>query len=180
MLNQIGYTHKEWALLKHDGTWAAGKLLRNEHFPDVKLTHAIKHAMVRDGRVVHRATLIEGGEGLGSEVPQSIQPRFHITPGNRLFAWYYVSGTDRKGEPIAENRLVELLPDGTAGTPVVLPLAHPFRMAFTATPRGGSPPSAILDLFGIRADGPPATLCYARVRLRGLNGPTEPAEMSGF
>ena len=27
MLNQISYSHKEWALLKRDGTWAAGKLM---------------------------------------------------------------------------------------------------------------------------------------------------------
>jgi hypothetical protein len=148
--------------------WYEGSMdrrLRDEQFPDVKLTHAIKHALVRDGRVVHRATLMEGGEGLGSEVPQSIQPRFHITPNNRLFVLYYVAGADRQGNRISENRLLELLPDGTPGTPTVLPLAHPFRVAFTATPRGGSPPSAVLDLFGSRADGPPSTLCYARVRL---------------
>jgi hypothetical protein len=298
MLNQIGYTHKEWALLKHDGTWAAGRLmnvpsregdihayvpghnlhrfnygsvvlkdravyvtgcvsyanwdragedelkkildgqsarqrlgslanrrrmmftwtpditttpfaewlevgstmgnggwlfpgdlwvapdgaahvlwyegpmdrrLRDEYFPDIKLTHAIKHAIVRDGQVVHRGTLIEGGEGLGSEIPQSIQPRFQITPENRLFAWFYVSGTDREGQRVSENRMVELQADGTAGTPFVLPLEHPMRMAFTATPRGGSPPSNILDLFGIRASGPATTLCYARVRLDMLS-----------
>lgn len=149
--------------------WYEGPMdrrLRNERFPDIKLTHAIKYAIVRDGRVVRRVTLIEGGEGLGSEIPQSIQPRFHITPENRLLAWYYVSGTDAQGERVSENRLVEILADGTLGVPVVLPLAHPFRMAFTATPRGGSPPSNLLDLFGLRADGPPTTLCYARVRLQ--------------
>lgn len=148
--------------------WYEGPMprrLRDEHFPDVKLTHAIKHAMVRDGQVVHRGTLVEGGEGLGDEIPQSIQPRFQITPENRLFALYYVSGTNGGGDRVSENRLVELLADGTPGTPVVVPLEHPFRMAFTATPRGGSPPSNLLDLFGIRADGPPSTICYARVRM---------------
>ncbi|NLX98903.1 MAG: hypothetical protein GXY83_22370, partial [Rhodopirellula sp.] len=149
--------------------WYEGPMdrrLRNERFPDIKLTHAIKYAIVRDGQIVRRVTLIEGGEGLGSEIPQSIQPRFHITPENRLLAWYYASGTDAQGERVSENRLVEILADGTPGVPVVLPLAHPFRMAFTATPRGGSPPSNVLDLFGIRAEGPPTTLCYARVRLK--------------
>ena len=148
--------------------WYEGPMdrrLRDEYFPDIKLTHAIKHAIVRDGRVIHRGTLIEGGEGLGSEISQSIQPRFQITPDNRLFAWYYVAGTDNQGQRVSENRMVELLADGTLGSPFVLPLAHPMRMAFTATPRGGSPPSNILDLFGIRADGPANTLSYARVRL---------------
>ena len=114
---------------------------------------------------MHRGTLIEGGEGLADEIPQSIQPRFQITPENRLFALYYVSGTNGAGNRVSENRLVELLPDGTPGTPVVVPLEHPFRMAFTATPRGGSPPSNLLDLFGVRVDGPPSTICYARVRM---------------
>jgi hypothetical protein len=150
--------------------WYEGPMdrrLRDEYFPDIKLTHAIKHAIVRDGRVSHQATLIEGGEGLGSEIPQSIQPRFQITPDNRLFAWYYVSGTDEQANRVSENRLVELLADGMTGTPAVLPLEHPMRMAFTATPRGGSAPSDVLDLFGIRASGPSATLSYARVRLFG-------------
>lgn len=155
-----------------DGTahvlWYEGPMprrLRDERFPDIKLTHAIKHAIVRDGRVVHRGTLIEGGEGLADEIPQSIQPRFQITRENRLFALYYVSGTNSAGNRVSENRLMELLPDGTPGTPVVVPLEHPFRMAFTATPRGGSPPSNLLDLFGVRVDGPPSTICYARVRM---------------
>ncbi len=148
--------------------WYEGPMprrLRDERFPDIKLTHAIKHAIVRDGKVVHRSTLIEGGEGLGSEIPQMIQPRLQITPDNRLFAFYYVSGTNSGGEPVSENRLVELLHDGTLGKAVVVPLAHPFRMAFTATPRGGSAPSTTLDLLGIRADGPPSTICYARVKM---------------
>ena len=155
-----------------DGTahvvWYEGPMdrrLRDEHFPDIELTHAIRHAMVRDGQVVHRATLMEGGEGLGSELPQSIQPRFHITPDERLFVWIYVGGRNRHGEPVAENRMIELSADGTPGEPMSVPLEHPFRVAFTATPRGGSPPSNTLDLFGIRAGGPPTTLCYARVRL---------------
>jgi hypothetical protein len=116
--------------------WYEGPMdrrLRDEQFPDAKLTHAIQHALVRDGQVVHRATLMEGGEGLGSEIPQSIQPRFHITPDSRLFVLYYVAGADRQGNRISENRLLELLPDGLPGTPIVLPLAHPFRVAFTAT-----------------------------------------------
>jgi hypothetical protein len=149
--------------------WYEGPMdrrLRDEHFPDVKLTHAMKHAVVRDGRVVHRATLMEGGEGLGSELPQSIQPRFHVTPDHRLFVVCYVAGLDGRGDRVSENRIMELLPDGAPSPPITLPLAHPFRVIFTATPRGGSPFSNTLDLFGIRADGPPSTLHYARVRLR--------------
>lgn len=149
--------------------WYEGPMdrkLRDQHFPDIKLTHAIKHAVVRDGLIVHQATLMQGGEGLGSELPQSIQPRFHISPENRLFALYYVSGVDDRGARVSENRLMELLPDGSAAEPIVLPLVHPFRVMFTATPRGGSNPARVLDLFGNRAEGPASTLFYARVRLQ--------------
>ena len=148
--------------------WYEGPLdrrLRDERFPDIKLTHAIKHAIVREGKLVHRGTLLEGGEGLGGEIPGTTHPRFQITPDHRLLAVYYVSGTNARGEPVSENRLTELLPDGAMKEPVVLPLEHPFRVLFTATPRGGSPPSTTLDLFGVRAAGPAHTLCYARVRL---------------
>ena len=148
--------------------WYEGPLdsrLRDQHFPDIRLTHAIRHAMVRDGRVVQRTTLMEGGEGQGSELPQSIHPRFQITPDQRLFVWFYVGGRDAEGAAVSENRILELLADGTSGTPIVVPLEHPLRVAFTATPRGGSPPSNTLDLFGIRAGGPATTLTYARVRL---------------
>jgi len=41
---------------------------------------------------------------------------------------------------------------------------EPFRMFFTATERGGSKPSKILDLFGIGNDG--NVLRYGRVKIR--------------
>jgi hypothetical protein len=147
--------------------WGEGPLdrrIRDTFFPDIKLTYAIKYAIVRDGRVVHRATLMEGGEGLGSEIPGT-HPRFQITPDDRLFAVYYVSGTNADGVKVSENRILELLPDGSLGKPVTLPLQHPLRVVFTATPRGGSAPSVILDMLGSRADGAPSMVCYTRVRL---------------
>ena len=44
-----------------------------------------------------------------------------------------------------------------------LALKTPFSTFFTASERGGSRPSNVLDLFGIGADG--ETLRYARVRV---------------
>lgn len=141
-----------------------GRTLRDQHFPDIKMTHAAKYAVVRDGEVVREATLLEGGEGLGGEMPGA-RPRFHITPDNRLFALMYVFGADDGGNAVRENRLVEILPDGTVGEAARLPLEHPLAEFFTATPRGGSPPSVTLDLIGNRAGTPYTTLYYARVRL---------------
>jgi len=148
--------------------WYEGPIyrrLRDKISPDIPLTHAIKYAVVRKGKVVRRATLMQGGEGLGSEIPNITHPRFHVTPDDRLFAVYYVSGTNAENQRVSENRILEILPDASLGKPVTLPLIHPLRVIFTATPRGGSPPSTTLDLLGCRAAGPPGTICYARVRL---------------
>jgi hypothetical protein len=66
---------------------------------------------------------------------------------------------------VAENRLFEILADGTAGQPVRVPLDQPFTSFFTATVRGGSAPSDVLDLLGVRA-GSGNAIGYARIRLR--------------
>lgn len=153
-----GATHILWYEAPID------RRLRDEHFPDIPRTTAIKYALVREGEVQRRLTLMEGGEGLGDEIPGRTA-RFHVTPDDRLFVVYYVSGTNPQGSSVSENRIMELLPDGSAAEPVPVPLEHPFQVFFTATPRGGSPPSTTLDLFGVRAAGPPHTICYARVQL---------------
>jgi hypothetical protein len=149
--------------------WYEGPLdrkLRDAMFPDIKLTHAIKYAVVREGRIVHRATLMEGGEGLESEVPDITHPRFQVTPEHRLLVVYHVSGKNGRGQRVSENRIMELLPNRSTSSPLVLALRHPLLVIFTATPRGGSAPSTILDMLGVRTDATPGTLSYARVRLR--------------
>jgi hypothetical protein len=63
-----------------------------------------------------------------------------------------------------ENRLVALHPDGTHGTPALVPLEQPLGRSFmTATPRGGSPPSNVLELLGTGAD--PNVMRYVRLRI---------------
>jgi len=79
--------------------------------------------------------------------------------------FFYVSGKDREGRGISENRLLELRADGSVGEPVRVPLQKPFTEFFTATSRGGSAPSFVLDLLGQRA-GASTTISYARVRLK--------------
>ena len=92
--------------------------------------------------------------------------RFHVTPDNRLFVCYFVSGSDAEGNPIAEDRLIEIHEDGTSGEPVRVPLANPFTSFFTATPRAGSPPSDVLELLG-ECRLTQRTIRYARIRLGG-------------
>ena len=113
--------------------------------------------------MVSRRTLLLAEEGGPNEIPGAA--RFQVTPENRLFVFYHVSGSDSEGKAVSENRLMELLPDGTASPQVTVPLKHPLSGYFTATVRGGSPPSKTLELLGTRA-GTPRTISYARVRLQ--------------
>jgi hypothetical protein len=141
---------------------AIDERLRAKFFPDAKQSHALSYAVVRDGKVALRRTLLAAEEGASNEIPSS--GRFHVTPENRLFVFCYVSGRNPAGKPLSENRLLEILPDGTSTQPLAVPLKHPLTAYFTATPRAGSPPSKTLDLLGHRA-GTPMTISYARVRV---------------
>jgi hypothetical protein len=88
-----------------------------------------------------------------------------VTPDQRLFVVFYVSGQNAAGRALSENRLMELLPGGTVGPAVRIPLKQPFGEFFTATVRGGSPPSDTIHLLGPPADSA-MTIGYARIRVR--------------
>jgi hypothetical protein len=136
--------------------------LREKFFPGQKQSHAMNYAIVQQGEVTFRRTLLLAEEGGANEIPGAA--RFQVTPEGRLFVFYYASGTDAQGKAVSENRLVELLPDGTTGPHVRVPMKHPLTAYFTATVRGGSPPSSTLDLLGTRAASS-TTISYARIRL---------------
>jgi len=142
---------------------ALDERLRKEFFPGEKQSHALNYAVMRDGKVAARKTLVLAEEGGANEIPG--RGRFHVTPDGRLFAFYYVSGTDAAGKRVSENRVLELLPDGSAGPHVRVPLKQPFSEFFTATVRGGSPPSNTLELLGHRA-GSSQTMSYARIKVQ--------------
>jgi hypothetical protein len=93
------------------------------------------------------------------------QARFHITPDSRLMIVYFVKGTDTDGQPVAENRIVEMTPDGFPGKPVKLPLKQPFSNFFTASVRAGSTASYIIDLFGT-PEGVNNAMHYAKIQLK--------------
>jgi hypothetical protein len=141
---------------------AIDERLREKFFPTAKQSHALNYAVVRDGKITLRRTLVQAGEGLGNEFASA--SRFQITPDNRLFVVFYAHGTDAAGKPISENRLMEIRANGEPGPAVRIGFKQPFTTYFTATPRAGSPPSHTLELLGHRA-GSPLTLSYARVRL---------------
>jgi hypothetical protein len=140
---------------------AIDERLRAKFFPEAKQSHAINYAIVRDGQVVLRRTLMLVEEGKPGAVGS--WPRFQITPDNRLFLICYASGKGPDGEAVAENRLMEIRPGGEVSEPVAVPFKKPFTAYFTATVRGGSSASRTLELLGQRA-GAGSTMSYARVR----------------
>lgn len=141
---------------------ALDERLRAKFFPSEKQSHSLNYAVLRKGKVVSRRTLLVAEEGRSNERPG--RGRFQITPDNRLFVFFYVSGSDSTGKPISENRLLEILPDGSVSSPVSVPLKKPFTDFFTATIRAGSPPSKTLELLGTR-QGSNTTISFARIRI---------------
>jgi hypothetical protein len=141
---------------------AIDERLRAKFFPEAKQSHSLNYAVLREGKMVRRRTLMESTEVKPSLVGSA--GRFQVTPDNRLFVVCYASGTEADGRRVSENRVMEILPDGTASAPVRLPLAKPFTSYFTTTVRAGSPPSGTLEMLGPRG-GAGNTMSYARVRL---------------
>lgn len=141
---------------------ALDERLREKFFPSVRQSHTLNYAVVRDGQVQSRRTLLAAEEGQSDERPG--RGRFHVTPDHRLFVFFYVSGSDAGGKSVSENRLLEIGPDADVGPAVRVPLQKPFTDSFTATVRAGSPPSRTLELLGIR-QGSGNTISYARIRI---------------
>jgi len=136
-------------------------VLRDRFFPKQKVATTLEHVEVDRGTVTRRTTVLEGGEGK-PETPR--YARFHATRDGTLCVVYAATEGDGDGSSRLENRLIRVSPREQERPPVRLVLDEPFTTFFTANERGGSPASDDLDLFGTGRD--PATLRYARVRLR--------------
>jgi len=141
---------------------AIDERLREKFFPTAKQSNTLNYAIIRNGQVESRRTLVMGEEGGSNEVPG--MARFQVTPDNRLFVVYFVKGTNATGQPFAENRVTELTSGGIPGSTFTLPLKQAFSSFFTATVRAGSSPSVMLDMLGTPNDEN-NTIHYARVRL---------------
>lgn len=142
---------------------ALDERLRPKFFPEAKQTHALRYAVLREGRVEHRATILEAVEGGARATPSA--GRFHVTPDRRLFVMCYVGGADSAGQPISENRLYEIGHNGSISEPAKIPLRVPFTSYFTATPRAGNALSHVLDVLGHRVNGS-TNISYARLRVK--------------
>lgn len=139
---------------------ALDERLRPTFFPDAKQSIALNYAAVCRGEVLRRGAIQEWTEG-GTSAERPGSGRFHVLPDGRLLVLYYVSGQDAAGKALSENRLVEVLADGRTGAPVRVPVQKPIPSFFTATPRSGNAPSALIDVFG----DVDQTMRYVRLRL---------------
>jgi hypothetical protein len=135
--------------------------LRDKFFPDRRQRYELNYAIVRNGAVVLRKTLAAVDEGDVGWAPR--WAKLHATPDNRLFVVFYVESTGRRPQQM-ENRLLEILADGSATPTVRLPLTQALGIFVTANERSGSKPSRFLDLLGMSAYNATAVR-YARVKL---------------
>ncbi len=151
------------AHLLYRKTTVANPAMRDRFFPGKPITTSLEYCVVRRNQVVSRHTLVNGGEGAGAEMPG--WARFHATPEGRLLVIYHATGADAQGNRLNENRLLEILPEGGVTGPLKVGLKHPFTSFMTATERGGSTPSRLLDLLGTCSGRPGRMICYARIKL---------------
>jgi hypothetical protein len=143
---------------------AIDERLRDRFFPGARQRYALEFAVIRDGVVVRRRTLIEGGEGLKSgEVPGTA--RFHAFPDGRLWVVCYVSGVAADGRRVSENRVLELGGEGEVLGVERVSFERPFGSFFTATPRAGSEVGDRVDIMGQRV-GEQNVIAYARITRR--------------
>ncbi len=138
---------------------AIDERLREKFFPDAVQRHEMNYAVVKEGKVIKRRTLAAREEGTPGV--KASEPRFHITPDNRVFVFYYISEAAPETGVTTGNYLMEISTDSEPGVPAAVPLAHPLSSYFTATVRGGSPPSKSLELLGARDA---TTMSYARIQ----------------
>jgi hypothetical protein len=135
--------------------------IRDKYFPGKPMTTHLEYVVVKEGKVVSRRTLAETPQG-----PEGLEPsfgRFHIDEAGILYV--IVAGTGIEAGQRKFGNYMGRIP-ASEGSPmfVRIGLKHPFHDFFTNTPRGGSRPSKVADLFGIADDSP--HLRYARIVLR--------------
>lgn len=134
----------------------ASTLMRDRFFPGKPIIVSLEYYLLEKGRVINQSTLIEAEDKAVNETP--IWGRFHSSPDGNL---YVVAGFMQNGS--CWNRICCLNSDGKPSDFVTIPLQYPFCRFFTATERGGSSPSQVLDLHGEGKEK--GILRYARVHL---------------
>ena len=136
------------------------EFIRDKYFPGQAMKTCLEYVIVKDGKVLSRQTLAERPCG-----PDGFEPsfgRFHIDNSGRLYV--IAAGTSVANGKRTSGNFLGRIPAGENKPKFErIELKHPFGSFFTNTPRGGSKPSGIIDIFGIADDSP--NLRYARIRI---------------
>lgn len=134
--------------------------IRDKYFPGETMKTYLEHAIVKDGKVLSRQTLAEK-----PAEPDGFEPsfgRFHLSSKGELYV--IAAGTSVENGQRTSGNFLARIPAGKNKPKFEhVELKHSFGNFFTNTPRGGSKPSDIMDIFGIADDGP--NLRYARIRI---------------
>lgn len=139
------------------------ELIRDKFFPGKPMTAHLEYLIIRNGKVQSKTTLT----GTPAEGKPGLTPaygRLHVLPGGELCVVVAGTMTDEARKGTFGNYVARI--GRSEGKPVfvAVPLKNSFHSFFTNTPRGGSEPSELLDLFGTASDS--LNLRYARIRLR--------------
>jgi hypothetical protein len=134
--------------------------IRDKYFPDQQMTAHLEYVVVKENKVISRRTLAQTPHGSTGLEPSF--GRFHIGSGGALYVVAAGTAVDN-GQRTFCNSLGRIRSGKSAPRFERIGLKHPFRSFFTNTPRGGSKPSDVIDLFGIADDSP--NLRYARIRI---------------
>jgi hypothetical protein len=136
------------------------EFIRDKYFPGEAMAVYLEHVTVKDGKVLSRQTLAERPAG-----PNGFEPsfgRFHISGEDELYV--IAAGTSVENGQRTYGNFLGRIPAGKDKPKFErIELKHPFGNFFTNTPRGGSKPSDIIDIFGIANDNP--NLRYARIHI---------------
>ena len=134
--------------------------IRDKYFPGETMKVYLEYVVVKNGKVLSRRTLAEKPGG-----PADFEPsfsRFHISSAGELYV--IAAGTSIVNGQRTYGNFLGRIPAGNNKPKFErMELKHPFGTFFTNTPRGGSKPSDIIDIFGIANDNP--NLRYARIHI---------------
>jgi len=139
----------------------ASELMRDRFFPGQPIVDSLEYCVVDKGEAVKRSTLARSVEGEPGDRPT--WARFHATPEGRLYVIAHFRRETPEGEPASENRICAVSAQGEPGQQARVPLREAFTRFFTATERGGSDPSRVVDVYGCGEDR--ESLRYARLRI---------------
>ncbi|HSW47272.1 MAG TPA: hypothetical protein VLM89_17045 [Phycisphaerae bacterium] len=141
----------------------ANAVIREKYFPQSADTAHLEYAIVKDGNVVSRRTLAETTRTTGGLTPG--YARFHVADGEKPYVVANGTMTGRDGKSFTDMFLADLTIETDKPMFQRLNVKTPLSNFFTNTPRGGSKPGNIIDLFGV-GGADQLALRYVRVRLK--------------